>query len=828
MTHPPLPAISPSRFRLFGPGLCAALLALNGSAFGQTATDQPSEKSSEETVKLSPFTVSTDKDYGYRASNSIAGTRTNTPIKDVPLNIQVFTKELADDLFITNQVDLEAYNASLVYGGADRFSSNPIQQPYQNFLFRGFRQNWGLRDGIREYDPLDIQGIARVEVVKGPASALYGLAYPGGAMNNISKKVDYARNFVSIRTSVGGYGDYRATIDANVTSRLGNGRFGVRYNGAYEETEDVRAHSQGKIQFQQINLSWQPTEKTTIEFLMERGYRATPNGLNNNGGYTTFGTPNGNAAIYGSLPNESGSRADIPLQILRPDIPWDWNWSNGQNFRSLEVDLKRLTLTQKITDDFQVQAYFQYSTRLNIDGNGWDASGSGGADSWESANSGFDLAANTVTSTYNYRDWGNKMHSYGATAAYKLDFAGVKNTFAFGAQVWQENQLSRASRPLNPLGSAVVYQLQAGVATPIPRFVPSDLVPEVDGGPNGNGYHHEDNSNDFYYANWLASWFGDRLKTNVGVNKTNIKLVTWNTGISAAPDNKFVASKWSPLFGAVFDINKQVSIFAVRSTSLFPDSTKDSFGNQFAPQVGKSFEGGLKVELLDGKISGTVSYFNIEQTGGTQSAPNRENRDTQTWDQLTPAERALRFPGKTREDIFAQGDIIAGGKQKSKGFDIDLVFQPTRQWQTVFSFERVDHKFVTSLDPSAPIGTTYPQAIKNRYAVVSRYEFTQGEVKGLYVGTGISGGTKSLADYQTFNGQLVARYSPGRVVGEVFGGYRFKLMGYNSVVQLNIKNIFKTPDYTGWKATGSSTILATERYKVPTPVTYRLTWGLDF
>jgi outer membrane receptor protein involved in Fe transport len=170
---------SPTRSRFAGSVLCAALCALSGSAYAQTAP--AASAGDDEIVKLSTFTVNTERDYGYRASNSIAGSRTNTPIKDLPVNIQVFTKDLFDDLGLTNQVDLEAYNGSLVNGGADRNSTNAIQQAYNAFLFRGFQQNWGLRDGIREYDPVDLQGIARVEVVKGPVAALYGLTYPGGA-----------------------------------------------------------------------------------------------------------------------------------------------------------------------------------------------------------------------------------------------------------------------------------------------------------------------------------------------------------------------------------------------------------------------------------------------------------------------------------------------------------------------------------------------------------------------------------------------------------------------------------------------------------------------
>ena len=83
---------------------------------------------SDEIVQLSPFSITDSQDQGYRASNSIAGTRSNTPIKDVPLNIQVFTKDLSDDLGITSQIELERYNAALVNGGADVHSDNLIQQ----------------------------------------------------------------------------------------------------------------------------------------------------------------------------------------------------------------------------------------------------------------------------------------------------------------------------------------------------------------------------------------------------------------------------------------------------------------------------------------------------------------------------------------------------------------------------------------------------------------------------------------------------------------------------------------------------------------------------
>ena len=568
-----------SRPRFVRNGVFLALSALSSVALAQT----DATPASDEVVTLSAFNVSTGRDVGYRASNSISGTRSNTPIKDVPLNIQVFTKDFYEDLLITNQVDLERYNASLINGGSDVRSDNPIQQAYNAFLFRGFVQNWGLRDGIREYDPIDTQGLARVEVIKGPAAALYGLAYPGGVMNNITKDVDFARNFTSIRLTGQDEGGMRATIDANLSGNLAGGKVGLRFNGANSITKDERAHSEGAIRYTQLGLSWQPTPTTELKFLTERGYREKPNGL----GYFTRGETD---AVGNALGNDSS----IPLQILHPEIPWEWNWSNGANMRSLDTKLYRGTINQSIGEHFNATAYVQYSSRKQIDGSGWDADGSGGADSWE-AGGGWIIERDpsgairreTIQSGYSYRDWSNSMHSYGATGIYKIDVAEVKNTFTFGTNVWSEKFVSRSSTQQPAAGVApirLVYDVKANIdTTQIPIGPPTDFRPQT----TGNGYTHEANSNDYYFVAWQTSSLNNRLKTNVAINRTNLKLVQWANG-QATTANTTEQSKNSPMYGVMFDVTKEVSLFAVHATSLFPTTDKNSFGTQRPPVVGES------------------------------------------------------------------------------------------------------------------------------------------------------------------------------------------------------------------------------------------------
>lgn len=798
------------RFRFAGSVLGAALLTL-APLRAQTAPAADTAPANDEIVRLSPFTVNTERDYGYRASNSIAGTRSNTPIKDIPLNIQVFTKDLYEDLLITNQIDLERYNASLVNGGSDIRSSNPIQQAYNAFLFRGFVQNWGLRDGIRQYDPVDTQGLARVEVIKGPAGPLYGLSYAGGVMNSVTKTVDFGSNFTAIRGSVQNEGEYRASLDANYSGDTAIGKFGVRVNGAYADTQDSRAHSDGTLRYAQVNLEWRPLPRTQLQLLLEDGYRAKNNGL----GYFTRAERDGAG-------NTIDNGASIPLQIDHPEIPWEWNWSTGTNERSIDTNLVRGTINHAFNDDFSVTAYWQSGERLNIDANGWDAQGSGGGASWDTnGNTGWinpALPGEVIRLGYHYRDWGNHMHGYGATAVYKVDFGPLRNTFTAGGAAWGEKFLTRRYAQPSTTTNVIDFAVSSNVNTSaVPLVPPSDWVASTGNG----GWGRENNSNDYYFASWQAFALQDRLKLTAAINHTNLKLV------QTAADNTVnltEVSKNSPMFGAMFDITPQVSVFVAHSTSLFPSTDKNSFSVQMPPEVGKSYEGGVKIELLDGKVSGTISYYQITKEGGGRQVSPGYNLNVQRWDNMTPAERALNFPGQTRDTLLAAGDFFPAGEVESKGFEADLIFQPTRNLQFVLSYAHNSNEVTESADASQ-LGRATQGSIEDQLALLAKYSFTDGSLKGAYVGGGLQYAGEALQDY---NGPAGApRYNPDTFYAEVFAGYRFKVGKANTLVQLNIKNLTQQDEFVGWKATGS-TARATERYEVKTPVIYSLTLGLDF
>lgn len=765
---------------------------------------------------LDPFTVSETATEGYIASNSLAGTRSNTPIKDIPINIQVFTSELADDFLITNQVELERYNAAMVNGGADVHSSNVIQQAYNNFFFRGFQQNWGLRDGVRQYDPVDMAGFSRVEVVKGPAAALYGLAYPGGIMNSVTKTVDFSQNFADLGLTLASEGEYRAQVDANFTSEVNLGSFGVRFVGVNSETRDYRRNSEGTIQFSQVNLAWKPTQKTTLEFLLEYGYRDKTMGLG------TFET-----AEVDSQGNGLGNGASIPIQISHPDIPWDWNWSTD-NVRSLETSNMRFRVTHQFNHNFFVNAYWQYGDRDQVDSDGLNAAGMGGsAGNWDlgfSSRGGVAtgwLNPNTpeerIAMHWHHRDWQNEMWAYGATAVYELNTNAFDNVFTVGANAWSEDFITFKGTVPEGSTSIVYLPVKANIDIPTPIGPPTDYFMDTAG-----AYETQDNSNDYYFASWQAKFMDGRLKTNVAVNRANFKLVQWANGNSLVPDNVTEDSETSPLYGVVFDVTDDISLFAIQSTSLFPTSLRDSFQRQLPPLVGESFEIGTKIDLMDGRVSGTISYYTITQEGGGVDDPDAFNLDQQIWDSLSPAERALRWPGLSREDLA--GDVVDGAETESKGFEADLVLQPTRNWQILLSYAHNKIKISKHVNSALVGDIPYEGPIEDQFSFLTKYSFTEGSAQGLSIGLG--GQWAGKAYRGSHNG--VDRYDPSTFYLEGFAGYKFDMFGYPAVLRLNIKNLTEQEAFVGWRATGSSSVVATQRYEVPTERVYSLTLGIRF
>ena len=180
----------------------------------------PEARRAGDVVELSPFTVNTDRDLGYQAENTLAGSRLNTSLRDTAGSLSVFTKEFLDDLAITDLSELMRYtvngemNTNENQAGSEQ---NPVvnaQSLTPTILVRGLTASIGV-DYFTSIIPTDPYRAGRYEDNRGPNSILFGIGSPGGIINQSSKVALFGRNSATVRHSTGSWDRNRTEIDAN-------------------------------------------------------------------------------------------------------------------------------------------------------------------------------------------------------------------------------------------------------------------------------------------------------------------------------------------------------------------------------------------------------------------------------------------------------------------------------------------------------------------------------------------------------------------------------------------------------------------------------------
>lgn len=211
----------------------------------------------------------------YSAASASSATRFDADIIDVPVSVQVVPRSLIEDQGAI-QVGEALRNVSGVTPGDT--SGNRVEK----FLVRGFEND--RRIAVDGFLPptafgnvgyLDLALVEQVEVLKGPASVLYGQANPGGFINLVSKRPE-DRAFLNATLAGGSYDFARAEIDVNQPLTSDNGltsRFIVAYQNAdsfrnlFRKTERVVIAP---------SFSWQVDDRSSVDLQIEYFDRSGP------------------------------------------------------------------------------------------------------------------------------------------------------------------------------------------------------------------------------------------------------------------------------------------------------------------------------------------------------------------------------------------------------------------------------------------------------------------------------------------------------------------------------------------------------------------------
>jgi iron complex outermembrane receptor protein len=231
-------------------------------------TDQPVVEVTLAPQALSETLMVVAEAPSYRAETAATGSKVAVPILENPQSVSVVTRQSLEDRQVLRLAETAQAVAGVIpapgYGGL----------PTGDFTIRGFRPAFSggnnLRNGYRDFNfltPRDMQGIERVEFLKGPASLLYGLSEVGGMTNTISKRPRSA--FAGeVGLQFGSFGLIRPTVD--VTGPVGDSRtVAYRVNFAYDHHDSFRDYHQNDSTYVNGSLAWRPSTRTSLHVEVE-------------------------------------------------------------------------------------------------------------------------------------------------------------------------------------------------------------------------------------------------------------------------------------------------------------------------------------------------------------------------------------------------------------------------------------------------------------------------------------------------------------------------------------------------------------------------------
>ncbi|MEH2273872.1 MAG: TonB-dependent siderophore receptor [Nostoc sp.] len=510
--------------------------------------------------------VTAPPETGYNVPDASIGTRTNTPTRDVPQVINVIPQQVIKDQH--NQYIGDALkNAGVSQGG---FPSS-LQD---RFLIRGFdSSNNILTDGLRNYfggseQAINISNVEQIQVLRGPASVLYGQAGLGGIINVITKQ-PLKEPYYAASFSVGSFNSIQPSFDIGgpVTS---DQKVLYRLNGSYLSSDSfVDFYHQQRYQIAGA-LSWDINKDTKLTL---------------NSSYEDFNQNldwRGLPAVGTVLPNPNGKLP--PSRFLgEPGI------EDPQDTTSTRLSYK---LEHRFSENWSVENAFQaILTRVN--------------DNPDLLPSRLEPDNRTLD-----RD----------TIAFRGPF--VSNSYDLYTQVTGRFKTGSLEHQLI-IGSEYAW-INIHDAYSLPSTPAIDIFNPVYGKPLGSSI------GDFQGGNKLDD-LGVYAQDAIELF-SNLKLVLgarydWagNTSFSQIPtltSTSFSSEAFSPRVGLVYQPIKPISLYASYSRSFVPQTGLSANNNPFQPQRGTQYEVGVKAELLDDKLSANFALYDLTLTNRLTADPN--------------------------------------------------------------------------------------------------------------------------------------------------------------------------------------------------------------
>lgn len=498
---------------------------------------------------------------GYSAPNASTATKTDTPLRDIPQSIQVIPERVLKDQQVQNLNDA-VQNVSGVqqddtFGGQiDRIS------------IRGFQTDVFLQDGVRQGQSSnrELDNLERIEVLKGPASVLYGNFEPGGVVNLVTKK-PLSNPFYEAELSIGSYAFLRPSIDLSGPLTADKSVL-YRFNAAYEFNDGFRDFQTNTSRvFAAPTLSWKIDKKTdlTLEFSYLNDLRPFDEGT---------------VAIGDGVAN----------------LPRDRVLSDANNRRTVEEFKVGYQFEHRFSDNWKLRNSFRYLSSDTFDFR---------LGHWFIEDDGT-FERKFLSNKDNYQSF-----SLNTDVTGKFKTGPIEHTLLIGLDLNRET--TRGAQRRLPGNPGFFTNIFTGVSDPLPTVTVGDLTAFGRRGSN------EQNRLGVYLQDQIKLL--DNLKLLVGgrfdlYDRTSIDRRSNTTTEDSA-------QRFSPRVGIVYQPIEPISLYASFSQSFNPDIfSTQADGSPLEPSVGTQYEVGVKGEFLDKRLSATLAAYRINKTNIATTDPN--------------------------------------------------------------------------------------------------------------------------------------------------------------------------------------------------------------
>ncbi|MBT0676909.1 TonB-dependent siderophore receptor [Komagataeibacter oboediens] len=671
------------------------LLAGTGLTWRATGPNSVTLAKSAANITLGPIRVGgtvthqnpTGPGVGYVATTTMSGTKTDTPITEIPNSIYVVTKQLMQDQQPQNVVEALRYTPGVYSESLGNYSNGSgLDGTNSGIKQRGFSTT-SFVDGLalNSGSAGETAFIDRIEAVNGPASVMYGQTNPGGMIGiSLKKPTDVPLHQVSL--GFGSWGRYEATADvSDKITKSGNLRYRVAAMGVTSGTQvdHIDYHRVGVLP----SLTWDIDPKTSLTLLGM--YMYTPGNGTNYLQYPTCGT----------LIQDANCRR-IPRNTFTGYKSWNEQGSKEAMFEYMfKHDFnKYISFSQTFRYENSHSEQNDVYSRIGI------TNSEVGVRPWS-------INSRSTTIGLDSRIYG------------KFSTGFLKHTWIVGSDFRQLEYMQNAFYDYTQTYTQNLYN--PTMNTPVCVNIHSAAC-EVYGSTGPYNYFQEG----VYFQDQIK-WKGlsvllggreDWVNYNsnrYSVNNDNAAHTITKSSLVDAPEPQH-AFTWRA--GLIYNTRFGLAPYFSYSTSFVPQAgSTDYLGKPFSPLTGKQMEAGLKYKVPNKDILLTASAFRIDEDHYLIS------------------------------DLEHSGFSSDVGKVRSQGFEVSANTNVTKDLRLVASYTYTDIRFAKTNQTAQRVdvygnsygnavsetGKVVPQMPRNMFSVFADYTVPTSFAKGLGINLGM-------------------------------------------------------------------------------------------